>query len=110
MRITSQLHNAAASFAFPAAAIILTAVTAGCGKSGKATAEDLQAARNRARTQAVELASKTDTLLIENILIDVRERETFLRNHGHEDVADTYVETFLEVLDSVSPAIAAELH
>lgn len=46
---------------------------------------------------------------IENILLEVRERENYMRHHGYSDVADIYIETFLATLDSVSPAIAKEL-
>lgn len=105
LTITRQLKTA---FIASAAAILLMSLAA-CGKSHKASPEDHQAARDRARSQAVELASKTDTMQMENILIEVRERETYLRTHGHDDVADTYIDTFLEVLDSVSPAISAQL-
>lgn len=88
-----------------AVSIVLT----GCTGSGKASPEDLETARERARSQALELVTLTDTMLMESMLIDVRERETYLRNHNMSDVADTYVETFLSTLDSVSPSIASEL-
>ena len=79
--------------------ILITALTSiltlctGCGKKGK----------------AIELSAQTDTMRIENILLEVRERENYMRHHGYSDVADIYIETFLATLDSVSPAIAKEL-
>lgn len=95
--------------------ILITALTSiltlctGCGNKGKASPEDLQAACNKARSLAIELSAQTDTMRIENILLEVRERENYMRHHGYSDVADVYIETFLATLDSVSPAIAKEL-
>ena len=61
--------------------------------------------------RAIELKADTslDTLRIESILIDVREREQRLRTKGHNRIADAYIESFLLTLDSVNPALAAEL-
>lgn len=61
------------------------------------------------REAALRLADVTDTIEMERILIDVRVRETTLRNRGEEKLADKYVETFLNTLDSVNPSLRAEL-
>lgn len=50
-----------------------------------------------------------DTIAMERVLIDVRVRETTLRKRGEEKLADIYIETFLTTLDSVNPALRAEL-
>ena len=90
--------------------LALSFLLSGCSSCGssKSTDEELAAARNAGHSRAIELAegAATDTLFIENTLIDVRERETRLRATGHEDAADAYIESFLTTLDSVNPSLA----
>lgn len=96
------------------AAVILPALSAysGCHGAHHASQEELAAAEQAGRTRALELTPElnSDTLALENALIDIRERETRLRTHGHDDVADIFIETFLTTLDSVNPALANELN
>ncbi len=82
----------------------------GCSDS-KQMKENLEGARRMGQERAIELKADTslDTLRIESILIDVREREQRLRTKGHNRIADAYIESFLLKLDSVNPALAAEL-
>lgn len=82
----------------------------GCG-SAKSTAEEIAAARNAGYSRAIELSdgAATDTLFIENTLLDVRERETRLRSNGHGDAADAYIGSFIATLDSVNPSLASIL-
>ena len=42
-------------------------------------------------------------------LLDIRRREAALRSAGHPQAAEVYISTFLTTLDSVNPALAAEL-
>ena len=84
----------------------------GCGTSRHASPEEMDAARLMAHTRAMELAPdqiQSDTLAIENALIDIRERETRLRSAGYDDVADEFIATFLTTLDSINPSLAREL-
>lgn len=90
-------------------AVSVMMVCTSCGNAHKASPEDMQTARDKARSLAKEVAVQTDTLRIETLLIEVRERESALRKHGYEDVADTYLETFMATLDSLRPSLAAEL-
>lgn len=84
----------------------------GCGGEKHATAEEINAAQTAGAARARELTPdmNSDTLALENALLDIRERETRLRSQGHDDVADTFIESFLATLDSVNPALAHDLH
>lgn len=63
------------------------------------------------RQQALRLAvtENPDSLEMEKILIDVRVRENTLRREGEDDLADSYISSFLATLDSVNPALYAEI-
>lgn len=91
----------------------LSCLLSGCSSCGstKSTAEEIAAARNAGHSSAIELTegATTDTLFIENTLLDVRERETRLRSNGHGDAADAYIESFIATLDSVNPSLASIL-
>jgi len=91
--------------------VFLCNCCSGCNSKQRATPEELEAANAMARSRAMELkpVEKPDTMLIENILIDIRERETRLRANGHDDVADELIGTFLSTLDSINPSLANEL-
>ena len=92
------------------AAIIMT--LAACNSGGiKVTKEDMSAAREAGRQRAMELtpATAADTMLTEIKLLDVRERENRLRSQGMNQLADTYIESFLATLDSVNPQLAEYL-
>lgn len=89
------------------AAIALTS----CGDT-REVQEQLTAARDMGHRRALELAADvvgTDTVMMTNTLIDVRERETRLRTRGHDKVADAYIISFLATLDSVNPSLAAAI-
>lgn len=75
------------------------------------TKEDMSAAREAGRQRAMELtpATAADTMLTEIKLLDVRERENRLRSQGLNQLADTYIESFLATLDSVNPQLAEHL-
>lgn len=68
-------------------------------------------AEDMGRKQAIELSEEIsgDTLRTELLIIDVRAREAELRRRGAGKVADSYIGSFLHTLDSVNPALAAEL-
>lgn len=63
------------------------------------------------RQQALRLAvtENPDSLEMEKILIDVRVRENTLRREGEDELADSYISSFLATLDSVNPALYAEI-
>ena len=87
----------------------LTALSAGCS-SGHASKSDLRHARANGHERALEFSNLAmDTLRMEMLLLDIRERETRLRANGYDDAADAFIESFLATLDSVQPALAAEL-
>ena len=46
-----------------------------------------------------------DTILMEQVLVDVRVREAEMRRKGHNTIADTYIEAFIATLDSVNPSL-----
>lgn len=73
--------------------------------------EENTAARIGGREQALRLAPSEDldSTSMERILIDVRVRENALRHEGEEELADTYIKSFLETLDSVNPALYSEI-
>lgn len=98
------------SVALLCAVVSLMQGCAGCG-SPKSSREELSAAQAAGHSRALELSADTtiDTLLIETTLLEVRERETRLRSHGHNDAADAYIASFLATLDSVNPNLAATL-
>lgn len=75
------------------------------------TSEERDGARYAGLNRALELAADLhpDTLTIEHVLLDVREREHRLRSAGYDEIADTYIDTFLATLDSVNPSLAAHL-
>lgn len=95
----------------PVIAIIISA----CGGDGRTTAEiqaEHEAAARLGREQALRLIPSehiTDSIAMEATLIDVRVRETALRNEGEDELADTYIGSFLATLDSVNPSLADEL-
>ncbi len=82
----------------------------GCS-SHSTTQEERNGARDAGFNRALELAADVhpDTLTIEQVLLDVREREHRLRSAGYDEMADTYIDTFLATLDSVNPSLAAHL-
>ncbi len=93
-----------------AASALLVLGAASCGESEKQKREETTA-RVLGRAQALELSADLplDSIEMEKLLIDVRSRETELRRRGHDWVADIYLESFLAALDSVNPALAAEI-
>lgn len=93
-----------------AASALLVLGAASCGESVKQKREETTA-RVLGRAQALELSADLplDSIEMEKLLIDVRSRETELRRRGHDRVADIYLESFLAALDSVNPALAAEI-
>ncbi len=93
-----------------AASALLVLGAASCGESEKQKREETTA-RVLGRAQALELSADLplDSIEMEKLLIDVRSRETELRRRGHDRVADIYLESFLAALDSVNPALAAEI-
>lgn len=93
-----------------AAAFALATYLQGC--ESKQTKENIAGAARIGHERALELrpGNKLDTMQIESILIDVREREHRLRNLGENKVADAYIKAFLNTLDSINPALADEIH
>lgn len=63
------------------------------------------------REHALKLApSETiDSMEMEKILIDVKVRESALRAEGEENLADSYIESFMATLDSVNPSLRSEI-
>lgn len=83
-------------FAFTRHIVSLMLVTAslGCssGEKGHITSET---AAKLGREHAQKLLETThDTLKLQYMLLEVRSREQLLRDNGHEDAADTYVDAF----------------
>lgn len=74
-------------------------------------AYETKTAIKAARSQAMQLSDerKLSTIEIEKIIIDVRVREQQLRKEGENQLANTYISTFLTTLDSVNPALHNEL-
>lgn len=94
----------------PAVASLMALFSTACS-SGHATKGELRHARENGHERAMEFknTTKMDTLTMEMHLLDIRERETRLRANGYDDAADAFIESFLATLDSVNPALAAEL-
>ncbi len=99
-------------------ALVLAGITAtifpallSCGDS-RQTKENIAGATRIGHERALELAParKLDTMQIESILIEVREREHHLRNLGENKVADAYINAFINTLDSINPQLAEQLH
>lgn len=91
---------------------ILSATAAQTSCSSKhVSKEDMEHARLMGRQRALELASteKIDSIKIESQLLDIRERETRLRNNGYPNAADAYIKSFMATLDSVNPSLTAKL-
>lgn len=89
---------------------LLLIASTSCSGGKKASSEDIANAAALGRERALELAPPAigqDTLAIESILLDVREREERLA--GYNDMADSYIDGFLQTLDSVNPALASEI-
>lgn len=92
--------------------ILLLIASTSCSTDKKASSEDIAKAAALGRERALELAPPAigqDTLAMESILLDVREREERLRRAGYNDMADSYIDGFLQTLDSVNPALASEI-
>lgn len=91
----------------------LLAVASACssGRSSDEKQTESEVARRYGREQALRLQSTEDmdTIEMEKILIDVKVRETTLRRHGEEELADSYIEAFIATLDSVNPRLCAEI-
>lgn len=93
------------------AILIFTSCADSAERDNSNVAYETQTAVKAARKQAQRLSEseKLNTIEIEKILIDVRVREQQLRQEGESLLADTYISTFLSTLDSVNPALRAEL-
>lgn len=95
------------------AAVVSCCILSACSGKYKASEADLNEARHLGAERARELSPaviKSDTLTVEQILIDVREREQRLRHAGYDDMADSYLSGFISALDSINPSLASELH
>lgn len=93
--------------------IVVMFILIGCSKSNQASDAECSEAKILGAQRASELASETigtDTLAIEKVIIDVREREMRLRRAGQDAMADSYINGFIEKLDSVNPSLSKELH
>ncbi|MDD6280822.1 MAG: hypothetical protein PUA76_03895 [Bacteroidales bacterium] len=68
---------------------------------------DCEAAAHYGREQALVLSEQNapDTILMEQVLVDVRVREAEMRRKGHNTIADAYIEAFIATLDSVNPSL-----
>lgn len=94
---------------WPCMAIMLTC---SCSNNGQeAGADETNAARLYGKEQALRLlpSENLDSIEMEKVLIDVRVRESALRQIGEEKIADCYMESFLSTLDSVNPSLHDEL-
>lgn len=91
-------------------AAIFSTILQSCGDS-RQTKENIAGAARIGHDRALELAPerKLDTMQIESILIEVREREHHLRNLGENKVADAYITAFINTLDSINPSLAEQL-
>lgn len=89
-----------------------TSILLSCSDS-KEVKEQIATATVVGHERALELKEGAeilqDTMEIENLLLDVREREHRLRARGHDKVADAYIKSFLATLDSVNPSLATAL-
>lgn len=92
---------------------ILTACSGGsdCTDSGHPAPEQTSQAIVLAREEALSFTpdAKADSIEIMQTLIEVRIRETRLREAGHTELADTYINTFLTTLDSVNHSLRTQL-
>lgn len=97
----------------------LAASLAGCSADKRSRSEhrqEEQLAIDYGRRQALHLStdsigdSAADTIEMERVLIDVRVRETTLRNRGEHRLADLYIDSFLSTLDSVNPSLRGSLN
>lgn len=91
-------------------AVTLCSILCSCGDS-RETKENIAGASRIGHERALELAPerKLDAMQIESIILDVREREHRLRNLGENKVADAYISSFLNTLDSINPSLAEQL-
>ena len=92
--------------------ILLFIASTSCSTDKIASSEDISNAAALGCERALELAPPAigqDTLAMESILLDVREREERLRRAGYNDMADSYIDGFIQTLDSVNPSLASEI-
>lgn len=103
----NNLHNLLCVFTLSA----LCSCSSADSRSGVYVEDETRAARISGREQALRLAPAEglDSMEMEKILIDVRVRESDLRREGEESLADCYIESFLEALDSVNPSLYNEI-
>lgn len=84
-----------------------------CSNSKNATQSDYKDAADTGRELAIQLSADrhaaSDSVMLTSILIDVRAREASLRENGYDNVADTFIDSFLATLDSVNPSLRAQL-
>lgn len=95
-----------------AAMTIMTAMMLGsCSNQQRVSTHDLQAAQQAGHERALEFKESniTDTFRLEDKLIDIRIRETRLRNAGYAQAADAFISSFLATLDSVNPKLSSQL-
>lgn len=90
---------------------------AGCGKSEeKRDRAEVETERSEAISSARKAALRlspeniTDSIAMEKALVEVRVTEKQLRDEQENELADTYISTFLSTLDSVNPSLRRELH
>lgn len=98
--------------------MLMASILSSCSSDNRSHAdhqEEDQLAIDYGRIHALKLSvdsigdSPEDTIAMERVLIDVRVRETTLRNHGEDHLADIYIEAFLSTLDSVNPSLRSLL-
>ena len=101
------------------ATMALTTSTSCSGKSE--SRENLEAACSAGRQRALALhpdsiartaprgVEMADNPALQSTLLDIRRREAALREAGHPRAAEAYISSFLATLDSVNPALAADL-
>jgi hypothetical protein len=87
---------------------------AGCSSdkrdSAEIKAETEQAEKfGKLQAQRLQPAEVTDTIEMEAILLDVRARETEIREMGENELADKYIESFLAELKSINPDLYNEI-
>ena len=95
----------------PLATLLLSSCSSSDTRPTGHIEDETRAAVKYGREQAIRLAHSDtpDSLEMEKILIDVRVRENSLRREGEDELADRYIESFLSTLDSVNPALYAEI-
>lgn len=101
-------------FTTTAVGLLFLLLTGCSGQDNRPSSEvnaENEAAASLGREQARRLApgNFADSIEIETILIDVRVRESALRNEGEEELADTYLNAFLTELYEVNPSLSAEI-